>query len=48
VLAGMALAGCLIHARFDLPFQVHSTLLLFLVICALLLNLSRPAGAFKK
>ena len=39
VMAGLALAGCLIHARFDFPLQIHSVLFLFLVICALLLAL---------
>jgi len=39
VMAGLALAGCLIHARFDFPLQIHSILFLFLVICALLLAL---------
>jgi O-antigen ligase len=41
VLAWLGLGGCLIHALFDFPFQVHSTLFLFLVICAMLFNLSR-------
>lgn len=44
VLAWLGLAGCLVHARWDFPFQIHSTLFLFLVICALLTGLSRPAG----
>jgi O-antigen ligase len=47
-LAWLALAGCLTQARFDFPFQVHSTLLLFLVICAILLNLSRTTGAERR
>lgn len=37
----VALGGCLVHARFDIPFQIHSTLFLFLLICAMLLNLGR-------
>jgi O-antigen ligase len=37
----LALAGCLIHARFDFPFQVHSLLFLFLQLCAILFTLSR-------
>ncbi len=41
----LAMAGCLIHARFDFPFQVHSILFLFLVLCAILANLSRRAFA---
>ena len=34
--AGLALAGCLVHARFDFPLQVHSVLFLFLLITAML------------
>ncbi len=37
----LALAGCLIHARFDFPFQIYSTLFLFLILCAVLLCLTR-------
>ena len=37
----LALTGCLVHARFDFPFQVYSIQLLFLAICAVLLTLSR-------
>jgi hypothetical protein len=37
----LALAGCLVHARFDFPFQIHSILFLFLVLCATLFCLSR-------
>ena len=45
ILVWMALAGCLIHARFDFPFQIYSILFLFLVLCAILFNLSRnPEG----
>ena len=44
VLVWLALGGCLVHARFDFPFQIHSTLLLFLVLCAMLFGLSRHAG----
>jgi hypothetical protein len=36
VMAGLALAGCLIHARFDFPLQIHSILFLFLLIAAML------------
>jgi len=43
-LVWLALGGCLVHARFDFPFQIHSTLLLFLVLCAMLFGLSRHAG----
>lgn len=45
VLGWLSLAGCLIQARFDFPFQIHSTLFLFLVLCAILFGLSgNPAG----
>jgi len=35
-LIGVALAGCLLHARFDFPFRVHSITTLFLLYCAIL------------
>jgi len=41
VLIWLALAGCLVHARFDFPFQIHSIVFLFLILCAVLFNLSR-------
>lgn len=41
VLLWLALAGCLIQARFDFPFQIYSILLLFLLYCAILSTLSR-------
>lgn len=43
-LAWLAIGGCLAHARFDFPFQVHSILLLFLVLCAILFSLSKERG----
>jgi hypothetical protein len=43
VMAGLALAGCLVHARFDFPFQIHSIVLLFLLIAAMLLALGAKA-----
>lgn len=36
LLVMLALAGCLVHARFDFPFQIHSTLQLFITLCAAL------------
>ncbi len=41
----LALGGCLVHAIFDFPFQIHSVLLLFIVIAATLtvLTARRPA-----
>jgi len=41
VLMWLALGGCLVHARFDFPFQMYSIVFLFLVLCAVLFNLSR-------
>ena len=41
MLMWLALGGCLVHARFDFPFQMHSIVFLFLVLCAVLFNLSR-------
>ena len=41
LLIWVALVGCLVHARYDFPFQIYSILFLFLTICALLFNLSR-------
>ena len=37
----LALGGCLIHARFDFPFQIYSINFVFLLICALAFGLSR-------
>ena len=48
VLAWLALGGCLLQARFDFPFQIHSTLFLFLVICALLFGLSGNSGGARR
>lgn len=48
LLAWLGLAGCLVHARFDFPFQIHSVLFLFLVICAMLFSLSRKSGASRR
>ncbi len=39
-----AMAGCLLHAKFDFPFQVHSVVVLFLVWCALCLTSRRSGG----
>ena len=41
MLMWLGLGGCLVHARFDFPFQIHSIVFLFLVLCAMLFNLSR-------
>ena len=42
-MAGLALAGCLVHARFDFPLQIHSILFLFLLIAAMLAALGTMA-----
>jgi len=43
VLIWLALAGCLVHARYDFPFQIHSIVFLFVVLCSILFNLTRRA-----
>ena len=45
VLMWLALGGCLVHARFDFPFQMHSVLFLFLILCAILFTVSRRPAA---
>jgi O-antigen ligase len=40
----IAVAGCLLHARFDFPFQIYSILFVFLLLCAILFNSSRRAA----
>jgi hypothetical protein len=41
----LSLAGCLLHARFDFPFQIYSIVFLFVLLCAILSTLSRrPQG----
>ncbi len=40
-----SLGGCLLHSYFDFPFQVHSVLTLFLVLCAVLSCLSCRTAA---
>jgi O-antigen ligase len=45
MLLWVSLGGCLVHACFDFPFQIHSVLTLFLVLCAVLSCLSRRREA---
>jgi O-antigen ligase len=40
----LALGGCLVHARYDFPFQIYSIVFLFLVLCAVMSNLTKRAG----
>lgn len=37
----LGLAGCLVHALYDFPFQIYSILLVFLMVCAVLSTLCR-------
>jgi O-antigen ligase len=37
----VSLGGCLLHARYDFPFQICSVLFVFLLLCAVLSCLSR-------
>jgi len=39
----LALTGCIIHARFDFPFQIYSVLFVFVIWCAILNNLGRTS-----
>jgi hypothetical protein len=41
LLLWLGMGSCFVHARFDFPFQVYSIVFLFLVLCAILFNLSR-------
>ncbi len=41
----LALAGCLVHARYDFPFQIYSLQLQFLLVCVVLLCVSRKSSA---
>ena len=38
----LALGGALVHAKFDYPFQIHSIVFLFLILCAILSCVGRP------
>ena len=40
-LVWLAMAGCLVHARFDFPFRVHSIATVFLLYCSILSCSSR-------
>lgn len=40
-LTWVALGGCLLHAKYDFPFQIYSILFLFLLLCSVMLTASR-------
>jgi O-antigen ligase len=42
VMIWLAMAGCLLHAKFDFPFQIYSIVLLFLLLSAILFCIARP------
>jgi len=46
LLLWLALGGCMLRARFDFPFQIHSILFLFLVLCAALFCLTRRPSVY--
>jgi hypothetical protein len=39
-LATLALGGCLMHAKFDFPFQIYSVVLLFLLLAGVQFSLT--------
>ena len=45
ILLWLALAGCLVHARWDFPFQIYSIHFMFLILCAVLATLSLRSKA---
>jgi len=48
VLIWLSLAGCLVEAIYDFPFQIHSILFLFLAVCAMLFSLGRRSGTSRR
>jgi len=40
----LALAGCLAHARYDFPLQIHSVLAAFLLLCGILFSVSQSSA----
>jgi hypothetical protein len=44
VMLWLALAGCMVHALFDFPFQIYSVVFLFLIWCAMIVSLSRKTS----
>ncbi|MGN6554646.1 MAG: O-antigen ligase family protein [Verrucomicrobiota bacterium] len=45
LLLWISVGGCLLHARYDFPFQIYSVMFLFLLCCAMLSCLSRTHSA---
>jgi O-antigen ligase len=43
VFVWIALAGCLLHARFDFPLQIYSIQFVFVLLCAVLFSVTRRA-----
>ncbi len=41
MLTWISLGGCLVHAFYDFPFQIHSILMVFVLLCSVLSCLSR-------
>ena len=41
----IALGGCLLHARYDLPLQIYSIQFVFVLLCAILFSISRSETA---
>jgi len=41
----LAMAGCLLHAKFDFPFRIYSIQWLFILLCCVLFCLSRKVAA---
>ncbi len=46
LLMWLGFGGCLVHARFDFPFQIHSIVFLFVLLCATLFILSRRPSPY--
>lgn len=40
MLIWLGMAGCLVHARYDFPFQIYSIVFVFLVLCAILFSIT--------
>lgn len=47
VMVWMAIAGCLLHAKFDFPLQIYSIVFLLVLYCSILFCLARPGRVEK-